>query len=364
MISTCGTSLLTNNADAATRSLLNQVANRTLASVSGEELERLTSRIAECRERLAAADLLQGRALSAELNGVFGYYDDRPLGHPADRHVLLHTDTLLGEETAGLLHGCLIRFGLSTTLQTFPGLRTDTLLNFQESVVSLIGWCQEELPGYRASGFRIVFNLTGGFKSIQGWMQTLGMIHADEIVYIFESANELLRIPRLPVAFEVGTKQVLRNHLPFFRRLATSHAVPWSAELRDIPEAFFVRMDDEVGFSPWGKLVWEQGRADLYGEQLLDPPSRRLRFSDRFRRAAAALAHDRLVILNERIDDLTRYLATGENLRRLDFKPLRGNPLPNSTHEFDAWADQAAWRGFAHFDGNVLVLDDLGVGLH
>jgi hypothetical protein len=59
----------------------------------------------------------------------------------------------------------------------------------------VIRWCQDTLPGYRESGYHIVFNLTGGFKSIQGWMQTLGMFYADEIVYIFETGKELLPGP-------------------------------------------------------------------------------------------------------------------------------------------------------------------------
>ena len=51
------------------------------------------------------------------------------------------------------------------------------------------------MPGYRQSHYRVVFNLVGGFKSLQGYMNTLGMFYADEIIYIFEAPTaDLIRI--------------------------------------------------------------------------------------------------------------------------------------------------------------------------
>lgn len=68
--------------------------------------------------------------------------------------------------------------------------------------------------------------------------------------------------------------------------------------------------------------------------------------------------------MNEKIDDLVRYLTTKQHLKGLDVKQLRGNPLPPSTHECDAWSDQDARRIFMHYEGDTLVLDQLGKGLH
>lgn len=49
-------------------------------------------------------------------------------------------------------------------------------------------------------------------------------------------------------------------------------------------------------------------------------------------------------MLNERIDDLVRYVYGNRQqlIRRLDYKSLQGNPRPPATHEFDAWADGSA----------------------
>jgi hypothetical protein len=38
--------------------------------------------------------------------------------------------------------------------------------------------------------------------------------------------------------------------------------------------------------------------------------------------------------------------------------------LVHSTHECDAWSDGDARRIFAHFDGDILILDALDKGLH
>lgn len=364
MISTCGTSLLTNAADKDTQSLLRDTANFAEEALSPEQKHVIDDRICECKSNLEDADVVLAKKLSAELNGVYGYYHDQLPSNNQDQHFLLHTDTYLGVRTAEILEEFLRTRNLRVTKQTFSKLRTDTLDNFQGSITELIKWCEDTLPGYRNSKYRIVFNLTGGFKSIQGWMQTLGMFYADEIVYIFESEKELLRIPRIPLAIDEGVSKVIEQHLSLFRRLAAPSAVRKINELEGIPETFYFRLDDEAELSPWGKLVWERSRNAIYGNKLYEPATDRIQYTEKFKKAAASLSRDRLVILNERIDDLTAYLNTNNNPKRLDFKQLKGNPKPPSTHECDAWADQAAWRIFAHYNGTQLILDDLSEGLH
>jgi len=64
---------------------------------------------------------------------------------------------------------------------------------------------------------------------------------------------------------------------------------------------------------------------------------------------------------------LACYLETNrqQHLSSLDFKQLKGDPCPPSTHEIDSWADQNAKRMFGHYnDFNVFVLDKLDRALH
>ncbi len=367
MVSTCGASMLLNEAKdrgKETAGLLWRSANFSEADLGPEERATIDELVQACESKLAAASLPTIRKMSAELNGLIGYYDSQLEGRGHDYHVLLHTDTYQGRAVAGVVETYLRGSGMRCEALTFTGLRTNKLESFRYALGGLITWCEETLPGYRHSRFHVAFNLTGGFKSIQGWMQTLGMFYSDEIVYIFESDDQLLRIPRIPVAIDEGAQNTVKAHLGLFRRISRPGTACKVEEVRGIPEAFFYVLEGEAELSPWGRLVWERCRRDLYSGSLLDPPSAQIKFTEKFKKAAASLAPERLLRVNERLDGLASCLAGGPNPRRLDKKKLAGNPRPPSTWECDAWADQAAWRIFAHDDGADAVLDDLGPGLH
>ena len=364
MISTCGTSLLTNEAEKSVIDVLRKSANCRVQDLTCEQQQVIDDRVLVCRKGLLESDMVAVRPRSAELNGLLGYYDNRFQGRGQDQHFLVHTDTYQGDQVASILEEYLKSHKLKVSKQTFPDLRTDTIENFHHGITELIKWCEDTLPGYRQCQYHVVFNLTGGFKSIQGWMQTLGMFYADEIVYIFESGRELLRIPRIPVAIDEGVRQTVEHHLDLFRQLAPPGATCDVNDLKDIPEVFFYRLEGQAELSPWGKLVWERSRNEIYGVKIREPASNRIRYAEKFRKAASAMAKDRLLHLNQRVDDLSGFLRDGSNPQRLDFKQLKGNPCPPSTHECDAWADKAAWRIFAHFDGQILILDNVGPGLH
>jgi putative CRISPR-associated protein (TIGR02619 family) len=367
MVSTCGTSLLTSEAGKAGTSVFDLVrksANSRKEDLTPAQKSAIDSLLPICRDQLLNSTLSEARKSSAELNGLLGYYGEQLHGRGQDHHVLLHTDTYQGDELAKIAEEFLRSHGLTVSRETFAELRADRLENFQRGLSLMIKWCEDTLPAYRKHQYHIAFNLTGGFKSIQGWMQTLGMFYADEIVYIFESGGELLRIPRIPVAIDDGARKTVERYFSLFRRLATSWATCAVSEREGVPEAFFYVLDDQAELSPWGKLIWERCRKAIYAAGLQEPPLAEVRFTEKFKKSAAELAADRMIQLNERLDDLARFLRDGTNPKRLDFKDLEGNPRPPSTCECDAWADQSAWRIFAHYDGKTLILDDLGPGLH
>ncbi len=369
MISTCGTSLLTNYArgDGVLAETVRQSANTTSADATPQIERAITEALQQCRVKLSTSAVKDVRSASAELNGLLGFYNDQLAGANKDQHILLHTDTLQGERVAKALQGYLHGKKLTASAKLFSDLRTDTLENFQHGLTGVIKWCHETLPGYREKGYKVVFNLTGGFKSIQGWMQTLGMFYADEIIYIFESGKELLRIPRIPVALDKAVVEEIQNNLPFFRRLAIKLPCKTADIPGDISGAFLYKPGDKIELSAWGRLMWGPARATLYREKVHASPDIRIVYSQRFRDACSKLtAEDQRWNVNERIDDLALYLAGGRtnNPKRLDYKKLQGRGRGNSTHEIDAWPQSPAWRIFLHEDGDKVVLDDLAEGMH
>jgi putative CRISPR-associated protein (TIGR02619 family) len=362
IVSTCGTSILTAGSDAAMRDLLNRHANaHGPDAVPDPERREILARIEACRNALVDASTIEHlRRASAELNGIARYYQDRLSGQ--DHHILIATDTWLGEVTASIISEVLQRHGHAVEVNRVADLRTDDIAAFRAALAGIARWSAETLSGYRDAGYHIVFNLTGGFKAVQGFMQTLGMLAADECVYVFERSDELMRLPRLPIRMQA--EDYVRDHLGSFRRMAIGLPVD-EQTLAGVPEPLLFIVDGKASLSEWGELVWHQLKPDVYGERLWDVPSDRVAFGPRMRKSVEGLSADRLRLVNQRLDDLARYLETGgAYLQSLDFKPLKGKPVDGSTHEMDAWADGDAKRLFGHFEASVFVVDRLDDALH
>lgn len=336
---------------------------RTPEAIADEAARRRLQTLIEERIQQFAqqTDIGQLKQWSAELNGVLNLYDNRaPAG--SDQHFLICTDTWLGEVTARLIQDYLERCGQAVQLLRITDLQTASLAGFQMAMAELVKWCAETLPGWRNAGHQVIFNLTGGFKSVQGVMQILAQFYADEAVYVFESGDELLRLPRLPV--RMAAEDTLREHLSVFRRMAALRAQAAAKDVASIPDTLLMDIDGQVALSVWGELVWSEQHKALYREKLWDSPSPKLRFGPKFEASMRGLPANRLETINTRIDDLCRQLETGQILSRLDLKTLHGNQRPPSTHECDAWHDGDAQRLFGHYEGELFVLDMLGEALH
>jgi putative CRISPR-associated protein (TIGR02619 family) len=361
IVSTCGTSILTNGVDNALRQLLMKYANvKEPKEVPEAERRAIETRIAECRQTLHDADESALARVSAELNGLLCFYDGQ-LKAGQDHHVLLCTDTWLGEATAQMVRDVLLSKEHGAELLRVADLVTGELSRFRVALTELVRWCEQTLPDYRDTGYRIVFNLTGGFKAVQGFLQALGMLYADESVYIFEGSRELLRLPRLPIRMDAA--ETVRRHLQAFRRLANGLPIT-EADRAGIPEPLLFEIDGAAVLSEWGELVWAQTRREVYSEQVFDPPSRRLVFGEGFEKSAEGLPIDRLRLLNTRIDALARHIEKGDaNLRSLDLKKL-AVPQSGATHEIDAWADADVRRLYGRFANDIFILERLGPALH
>jgi CRISPR/Cas system-associated protein Csm6 len=362
IVSTCGTSLLTNSATDDDRQLLAGMAMMTRANLDAESLQRIDAIAAAKARELLAAPAAAARLMCAELNGIFGYAAELRPAPDEWMHILVHTDTCQGRAAATAIADRLRQDGLPTDAIVLGDLDPDSPSGFHRALSDLVEQCARQLPDYRAKQWRIVFNLVGGFKLVQGFMQTLGMFYADEQIWVFERGR-LFRIPRLPVSLDASAVEVVEKHQAVFRRMLWGD-VP-AGECQGIPETLVYQMDGDCSYTEWGRLAWEQYRATAYREKLLPVPTRRIKWTDAFARSAKGLEPDRMRHVNERIDDLAHHQECPEyKLSRLDLKRLRGDPKPPSTHECDAWADGSAWRIFCHMEGDVLVLDSIGPGLH
>ncbi len=360
VVSSCGTSLLTNGADEALRRLLLGAADRRADELAAAERRAIEARLEAARAALRVADEAGAGRAAAELNALLALAGEMPAAARPVRHLLIHTDTFQGAGAAAVLGGWLEARGEAVTLRGVAGLRLADPAVFRLALADLARTLADELPGWRRAGWRIVFNLTGGFKAVQGFLQTLGSILADEVVYVFEGGGRLLRVPRLPVRFALD--EALEAHVGVFRRLAAGYRLPTEAAA-GLPETLVIEIEGEALLSEWGHAAWVAVRDRLLGEALLPPLSAKLVLADRFRRAAKALPAARRAELNHRLDQLSALLDNvAGNPPGLSLKPLAGKPAGPSTHEFHAWSDQDARRGFGHFDSQSgqFVVDRLG----
>lgn len=358
IVSTCGTSLFRQTArDEAEAELLTRHANApALDGLPDAERNRLEAVVDEARRRLRAAGPQKQAELSAEMNGLLRLFSGR-LDRQAHQHMLIGSDTWLGQRAVDLLKEVLEGANQTVHPEKVRDLRTDSLEYFRAATSELVALCTDRIQDWRRQGWRVTFNLTGGFKSVQGLMQALGMLYADRCVYVFEGTAELLELPRLPV--DLDSLRIVREHQHAFRRWAAFGALR-GCDVRGVPEPLLLRIDDQFTLSPWGEAVWREGGRSILEERLLDPVSEQLRFADGFRRSVSKLKDtERVYTLNAKLMDLARCVEDRDyNPDSLGFKKLHGKHDP-WTHECKAWDDRDAKRLYGYFQGDVFVVDAL-----
>lgn len=355
IVSTVGTSLLTNIKGLLPeeRKLIYTHANaKTRERVPEPDQTTLEHIIDTAFEQFEKADEKTRQALSAEYNAISRLRDDAFV----DQHLLIITDTWLGRETAGILEATL---GNHTIIWDISGLQTSDLDGFRAACIELARRGKEDIEAnYSSKGVRVVFNLTGGFKAVQGFMQTLGMLYADEVVYIFERSENLIRIPRLPI--RIDAKDVIRKSIKVWRRLEVGLPVSrHDPDLKDVPDFYFLPVDDQIMLSEWGEVVWRDLRDAILSERLWPSPDEKVRFGPGFERTVASVSKEERLNINTRIAELARCLHDRfYNPEHLNFEKLN-RTYSGSTHECYAWSKAGAKRLFGHYEGKVFVLDRL-----
>ena len=251
---------------------------RDSANLKQDELEtkseQVINTLAErALEKLLKNDVKTNRRISAELNGIYGIYGGQLPENSSDEHYLICTDTAQGQTTGKLIKDFLESQGFTVGIVTPSRLSTQDPESFTTGTKELIKWLEDNVPWRRDSGYRVIFNLVGGFKSLQGYMNTFGAFYADEVVYIFEALTaDLIKIPRLPIQIDTT---LIRSYLTEFALMDAGKLYPIE-ELDGIPETLLEFVEDNnttyAGLSAWGELLWRRTKSDLLSEELLQFP--------------------------------------------------------------------------------------------
>lgn len=343
-ISTCGTSFFTRQRlSREDLEFLNNISNKSESELSKEDkgkIDRIYESIINCIDEI---DLISVKQISAELNGLFSIFNDDLEEISKHSHYFIYTDTYLGEKSFCIIEKYLKLKKITTIPLKISGLRVDNQDNILFGLSSLARKIDELFSNCND---KKIFNLTGGFKVVQGYMQVLGMFYADEIYYIFQG-GQLIKIPKLSIKFDYD-----RNVLDLLRRVV--YEMPLSEKQYKSLGILVAPIRDSWILSEWGEIVWLKEKINLYKE-LNQPLSDKVKYSERFKRDFLKLNDRDKVELHENIDSFSRFVDTNNerwNLRQVRFHRLVGNPN-NMTHEIYCFSG----RG----DRVYIKLDDNGI---
>lgn len=284
------------------RGRLNRLSNASDLSGDSEAAEKIEELESRGLNLLEAGDVKTRRRISAELNGIYGLYDDHLTGDQ-DVHCLIATDTALGKRSAALIERFLQDQGLNVIVFAPGGLNTASLEGFSRGMKELLIWCEQTIPGYRDAGYEVVFNLTAAFKSLQGYLNIVGMFYADRMVYIFEGSSRRLSIPQLPIHINADD---LKRHASRLALLGAG-AVLGGKEYAGRPEAL-LDMDDggSAVISDWGLLIWNRIKNAILGNELISFPG--LSYAPSFQKDFKNASPPERIVLQETLPDASVFL--------------------------------------------------------
>lgn len=324
-VMTCGTSLITNAIDSDLRTVINRCANAaTWSDISTSDTMVLKKHLQLKEKQLLKADDDDVRRMSAELNGLLAWQSTHLTAakHLRNEYWLVATDTVLGKATATMIQTWLGQQHYSAQILTQSGLRTANLIEFRYALSALTRQIIESVTGYQDSGYQINFNLTGGFKGINGFLQALASVYAHQTYYLFEGSTELLYIPQLP--YKLDAAQIIRDNLTAFRRLASGMSIS-HAQSAAIPDIWQFSIDNNSVLSEWGELIWQDALPEVYQQAVLPSPSDLVIYSPEFLNSTKKADANLIEIINKRIDDLAVYVEGGckHMPKSLDVKALQ-----------------------------------------
>lgn len=334
VISTIGTSLLTNQINRSEESEkdwynhMRDAANLTLENTSKDVISIIETLKNRAIAKLENSSITQIRLASAELNGIYGLYKEKLEHGTQDIHWLVSTDTAQGKATAEIVKEFLRKQKLfNTEIYTPSGLSTATTQSFSKGIDDLLVWLREKILPLKDS-YRICFNLVGSFKSLQGYLNTIGMFYAHEIIYIFEGKeSNLITIPRLPIKVDESLIE------PYKVQLALMAEGPGlsASEITGIPEAIIGDFNGKKVLSTWGNLIWDECKHNLLSKNLLQFP--RLECTDTFRADYNRIRDPKQkVTLQEHLAKVSALLIAHNGDTSVLFQPVNYTRYQNSNN--------------------------------
>ncbi|MCZ2459991.1 MAG: hypothetical protein LC128_10245 [Chitinophagales bacterium] len=352
ILSSIGTSLLTKKADEAFRNEIIDFSNKKEHEIPVQFKNRIEELKTTLIKTLLTGDDGIAKSYSAELNGILSYYD-KYNDSASDIHLLIGTDTFLAAVTMDIVSQYIKEKGHQCISYSVPELNTESKSNFDKGIKNLLEYLDNTIPEYRESRYEVIFNLTGGFKSLQGFLNTFGTFYADRIVYIFESGG-LIEIPKLPVSID---KYLFKQNALLFTLLGNDHYQP-KDKISNLPQTLFLELWDHVyGLSNWGLLSWNNIKSEVLTDDLLILPN--IQYEQSFKEDFQKLTDKRKKVeIQELLASISLILSTG-GVQKLSSGGIQLTPYSGNTSIYHFRVNQQM-RITCTKDGNILILRHYG----
>jgi len=354
ILTSCGLSILTNYLREF-KIFSNEVykySNAKKEEIDKEFLKKIELAIDDLKEKINTFDNEKLKKLSAELNSLVTFYDGE--FNKNDFHMLLHTDTYLGGLSAEVLEIFLKDKGFQVDRFLAKDLKTSSLEEFQIALSEVVKDLSDVLEGYKTSGYEIVFNLTGGFKGVNAFLQTMASLYADKSIYIFETGDELLNIPRLPITIDI---EFFEKNYEILRKLELGI---YDKEVEKLPQSIVMKIGDEYTLSPWGEMVWQKFKNEYYKTNLKKLVVDNIVYSNEFIKDVENLNPSEKLQLNKNLEKLEDYKVNNTNLKSLNYHSLSGEISKKYSHEFYLFDGNDSRRCFCNENDGKIIIEKIG----
>jgi len=354
ILTSCGLSILTNYLREFNifPNEIYKYSNVTQDEIDKNFLKKIKIAIDDLKEKILTFNDEKLKKLSAELNALVTFYNGN--FNKNDFHMLLHTDTYLGKLSAEVLEVFLKSKGLQVNKFLAKDLKTSSLEEFQIALSEVVKDLSEVLEGYKASGYEIVFNLTGGFKGVNAFLQTMASLYADKSIYIFETGNELLNIPRLPITIDM---EFFEKNYDILRKLELGI---YDKEIEKLPQSIVMKIGDEYTLSPWGEMVWQKFKNEYYKTNLKKLVIDNIVYSNEFIKDVEKLNPSEKLQLNRNLEKLEDYKINNINSKSLNYHSLSGDISHKYSHEFYPFDGNDSRRCFCNESDGKIIIEKIG----
>jgi len=354
ILTSCGLSILTNYLREFNifSNEIYKYSNATKDEIDENFLKKIELAIDDLKEKIITYSDEKLKKLSAELNSLVTFYNGNFKKN--DFHMLLHTDTYLGKLSAEVLEIFLKNKGLQVNKFLAKDLKTSSLEEFQIALSEVVRELSDILEGYKSSGYEIVFNLTGGFKGVNAFLQTMASLYADKSIYIFETGDELLNIPRLPVTINM---EFFKENYEILRKLELGI---YDKEVEKLPQSIVMKIGDEYTLSPWGEMVWQKFKNEYYKDNLKKLVVNNIVYSNEFIKDVENLNPSEKLQLNKNLEKLEEYKTNNINLKSLRYHSLTGEISQKYSHEFYLFDGNDSRRCFCNENNGKIIIEKIG----